>query len=99
MNNFFDIFSSMFNGNNFGNNQNFQNGQNVENSAYQNYPREAYQNINQQESNMQSNNNMQGNFLSMLLSMMGKNGFDLSSLSTIFSNKSSKKEKPLREIS
>ena len=92
-NNLFDMFSSFLGGNNFANsNSNFQQSQN-QNPSIQNYPQEAFQNMNNNEQNNPMQNNfMQGNFLSVLLSMMGKNGFDISQLSNIFSNKTISKK-------
>lgn len=90
-NNLFDLFSMLNSG--FNTNKNMtndqyveQNGQNRHHNFYgQSFPEEAYQNGQNVEQNSFS---MNPNIFSMLLSMLNKNT-DLSSLSSILSNKSS----------
>lgn len=92
-NNLLELFSMLSSG--FGQNKNDnapirQNTQTQNYNVYgQSFPDEAYQNG---QNNMEANNfSMNSNMLSMLLSMLNKNA-DLSSLSSVLTNKASSSE-------
>lgn len=92
-NNLLELFSMLSSG--FGQNKNDnapirQNTQTQNYNVYgQSFPDEAYQNG---QNNMEANNfSMNPNMLSMLLSMLNKNA-DLSSLSSVLTNKASSSE-------